>query len=396
MPLFRNAAGQGVYLFAHDSSGAKPGDAANITGSYALDGTDHSGFATANPTEMGGGVYWQPLAQAETDANRLAYRWGSSTGGVVVDPVFEATGVQLAEVAHGGEAATLRLGSSGTPAFFVTNSAGNAVRFEATALDGGGLALIGGPDGGNGLYCLGGSNSGDAAILRGQGGNSAGLILQGSGSSAGLDSLGGSGAPGGHFTGGSGSPGLVCEAAGGDADGVKFLGSGSGTGLFCQGGSDGGNGVHFVAGGADLAGVGQGAGAYAEGGGSSGCGIICLAYDGTSEAALSLRGSASGEGPGLSITANSGGVPGLIVIGGPTGHAVALVGGSTSGDGLNITTTSGNAITLSPTGGYGLDGTLSPAMLAQFVTADTTKTADDIAAGSVVYLSQHSIAGLGF
>jgi hypothetical protein len=91
--LRKNVAGQGVYLFAWDSLNSIPktGDAANITGSYSLDGVDHTGFSTANPTEMGGGVYWQPLAQGETNANEAAYRWASTTANVQVNPVFKDT-----------------------------------------------------------------------------------------------------------------------------------------------------------------------------------------------------------------------------------------------------------------------------------------------------------------
>ncbi len=102
--LLKNITGQGVYLFAYDTLNnvAKTGDSANITGSYALDGTNTNGFTTANPTEMGGGVYWQPLATAETNANAIAFRWASATAGIQIAPVLVfTTGVSIPVVAPG-------------------------------------------------------------------------------------------------------------------------------------------------------------------------------------------------------------------------------------------------------------------------------------------------------
>ena len=102
--LLKNTGSQGVYLYEYIVATGLPktGDAANITGSYTLDGTDHAGFTTANPTEIGGGVYWQPLAQGETNANIAAYRWASTTSGVQINPVFVlTTGAGLPAVAPG-------------------------------------------------------------------------------------------------------------------------------------------------------------------------------------------------------------------------------------------------------------------------------------------------------
>ena len=102
--LLKNIAGQGMYLYSYDTINKVPktGDAANTTGSYALDGTNTNGFSTANPTEMGGGIYWQPLAQAETNGNAFSYRWASSTSGVQINPVVGlTTGVSLPVAAPG-------------------------------------------------------------------------------------------------------------------------------------------------------------------------------------------------------------------------------------------------------------------------------------------------------
>src|SRR6516164_6312411 len=94
--ILKNVSGQGVYLYAVDTTSSpylgKTGDASNITGFWSLDGgAETSGFGTAHPTEIGGGAYWQPLAQAETNCNRGSARWVSSTTGIVITPLFFET-----------------------------------------------------------------------------------------------------------------------------------------------------------------------------------------------------------------------------------------------------------------------------------------------------------------
>jgi hypothetical protein len=40
-------------------------------------------------------VYWQPLAQAETNGNRLAFSWSSTTTGITVESQFADTVITL-------------------------------------------------------------------------------------------------------------------------------------------------------------------------------------------------------------------------------------------------------------------------------------------------------------
>lgn len=88
--LIRNRAG-GVYLYASDTSGNPvTGDANNITGSYSLDGGS-AGSLNWSVSEIGSGVYWQPLQAAETDGVAFAYLWASSTPNVVIEPVIGFT-----------------------------------------------------------------------------------------------------------------------------------------------------------------------------------------------------------------------------------------------------------------------------------------------------------------
>jgi hypothetical protein len=97
--LQRNVAGQGIYLFAWDELACAPktGDSANITGALSKDGGADAALGTANPTQIDAttmpGVYWQPLAQAETNAAMLAIFWKSTTANVIIDPVFIETEV---------------------------------------------------------------------------------------------------------------------------------------------------------------------------------------------------------------------------------------------------------------------------------------------------------------
>jgi hypothetical protein len=95
--LYRNIAGQGLYLYAHDTLLNQPklGDAANITGVLSKDGGVGIPF-THNVNETINGLYWQPLTQEETDAAAFAASWTSTTANVQIDPVIGYTEVSTA------------------------------------------------------------------------------------------------------------------------------------------------------------------------------------------------------------------------------------------------------------------------------------------------------------
>lgn len=84
--------------------------------------------------------------------------------------ISTAPSVKLADgVTHGGTTALLRLGSStSTPAFYVTNSGGSAMRLQVTGGNGTGLQ-ISGEGSGHGISALGGSTNGDGFNLGGNG-----------------------------------------------------------------------------------------------------------------------------------------------------------------------------------------------------------------------------------
>lgn len=91
--ILKNTASQGVYLFASDKTTGVglAGDQANITGAISKDGSAEAAFATANPTNIGGGLYWQPLSQAETNCNAFGMRWTSSTSNILIEPIVGFT-----------------------------------------------------------------------------------------------------------------------------------------------------------------------------------------------------------------------------------------------------------------------------------------------------------------
>ena len=116
--IFKAVSGQGVYLFATDSAGsARAGDAANITATISKDGGTPASTATANPAEVGGGVYWLPLSQSETSCNAGAIFAVSSTPNVTVDPVIFYT--------QGG---AIPFAAAGSPGGLPTADASNGVK----------------------------------------------------------------------------------------------------------------------------------------------------------------------------------------------------------------------------------------------------------------------------
>jgi hypothetical protein len=89
MFIYRNRPNQGVYLTEQTGTGPLTGDAANITATVSLDGGAPTVTQTVHPTEIGGGVYWLPLARSETLARLgMAVIASSSTSGATIAPVF--------------------------------------------------------------------------------------------------------------------------------------------------------------------------------------------------------------------------------------------------------------------------------------------------------------------
>lgn len=178
--------------------GTAPGQLVTMLAEYA------SGFFSASVTAVTGSIQGSVLGDVD----------GRVRGNVIAALVGPGCLTQLADgVAHGGSSATLRLGAAGAgPAFHVTNAAGDAARFEATAGNGHGLYAAG-TGTGDGIHAL--------ALSTGRG------ILAQSGSSQGFCAAGG-----------NGSAGFVAQG-GTDASGAAFVGAGSGDGLTLLAGTTG-------------------------------------------------------------------------------------------------------------------------------------------------------------
>jgi hypothetical protein len=128
--LITGGSGQGVFLYAEDttSNAPKTGDAANISGFWSKDGgAETAGFTTAHPTEIGHGVYWQPLTATETNGTQLSYAWASTTSGVRIDPTFITTAAAVVTPPTTAQIATAVWQDATAGDFNVASSIGKAL-----------------------------------------------------------------------------------------------------------------------------------------------------------------------------------------------------------------------------------------------------------------------------
>jgi hypothetical protein len=145
--IFKNVAGQGIYFAAFNGDGeAVAADQANITATISKDGAAPGATATANPTNIGGGGYWLPLSQAETNANQFMVIPVSATAGVTIDPVIvSTTGGAIPLVAFGASGGLSIVGSAMTLAADAVNAnalatdAANEIRTGLSTLDAAGV-----------------------------------------------------------------------------------------------------------------------------------------------------------------------------------------------------------------------------------------------------------------
>ena len=139
--LFKNTVGQGVYIYAHDTitDTAKTGDHVNITAIISKDGGAGNATATLHPTSVGGGIYWFPLSQAETNADAIAIYAASSTSGVQIDPVIILTQAgaipKVAAGAAGGLATSTGVPIPSVPVYALDAPSGIVITGPAWAGD---------------------------------------------------------------------------------------------------------------------------------------------------------------------------------------------------------------------------------------------------------------------
>lgn len=91
--IFKNVSGQGIYVEAYNTltQEVQTGDADNISAEISQDGSIGTSLSDITPLEIGGGIYWFDLTQAETNADVFALISVSSTPGVVLDPIIVIT-----------------------------------------------------------------------------------------------------------------------------------------------------------------------------------------------------------------------------------------------------------------------------------------------------------------
>jgi len=95
--MFKNVGSQKIAVFAWDTVAGAPktGDAGNITAQISKDGGATAATDDVNPTELDAadakGVYLFDMLQAETNADLVVLSPVSSTGNIVLEPVFVYT-----------------------------------------------------------------------------------------------------------------------------------------------------------------------------------------------------------------------------------------------------------------------------------------------------------------
>jgi hypothetical protein len=201
--------------------------------------------------------------------------------------------------------------------------------------------------------------------------NEPAMKLTGNGTAAGFSTIGGTTGPGAKFTGGatsgsgihSSAPtsgyGIYALALGDNGSGIHAQGFGDGSGMLLYGGTNG-DGLAcqgYKAGGGIVAHGG------ADGGAGAGAGPGMFANASATGPGMQISGgpTATTTGHGLVINGDfgdaigiyirgAGAYPAIHAAGGATGHGLDIRGGGTSGDGINISTTSGHGVKILPLG----------------------------------------------
>jgi len=173
------------------------------------------------------------------------------------------------------------------------------------------------------------------------------------------------------------SDGLVVNRSTSNSDAVSLTASGSGVGLKATGGAAsgataGGDGIKAIGGAASTTGGGvAGRGVYALGGAGA-------ATTNTARGGFRVEsGADNGAGGDVGMRmVGVGAFPGFEADGGATGAGAKFVGGATSGDAIDLTTTSGDGFNSSPTAGNAMvlaaNGTSKHGLVATGGTAGTS------------------------
>jgi hypothetical protein len=231
-----------------------------------------------------------------------------------------STGVKLGNIAHGGTSAVLTIErliaastTSNEPAMKLTGNGSASGLLSTGGATGHGAKFTGGATSGSGIHSSA-PTSGYGIYAVSLGDNGSGFHGQGFGDGAGM-----------LLYGGTNGDGLACQ------------GHKAGGGIVAHGGADGGAGSG--------AGPGMFANASATGPGMQ----ISGGPTGTTTSHGLVINGDFGDAIGLYIR-GAGAYPAIHLAGGATGHGIDVRGGTTSGDGINITTTSGHGVSIAATG----------------------------------------------
>jgi hypothetical protein len=122
--MYKNVSNQIITVYAFDSSTSLPktGDAANITAYISKDGAAGVASNDVNPTEIGGGLYFFNLTQAETNCDMFSIYGSSTTTNIQIVPKSVYTDPTLVPYIYG----SVNDGSP-TSSSFVGNSGLSAI-----------------------------------------------------------------------------------------------------------------------------------------------------------------------------------------------------------------------------------------------------------------------------
>jgi len=401
LSIFGNGAYNAINISCLGGSGAGIGifggtnqSAIKISGNGTGAGIEIAGGATGHGIEVAGGsTSGKGIDITTTNGQGVSITAGGSSGiGISVNSQGAGIYVSAGNGGAGGTAMILACNSDGyalkldgasdnggslyinsrntgsIPAVKIdSNSTGKAIEIKGgstsghgidiSTTDGNGMNIIANSSAGNiGIYTEGktigiqaqGETNGiwarsyavippSGAGFKATGNGGPGIEAEGEGSFAGIYAKGGSTGPGFHAVGGNSSgSGIKAEAvAAPSGHGIEAIGVGSGyCGIYAQG--DGtGAGIRSKGGT-------TGPGFHAVGGDSSGSGIKAEAV--AAPSGHGIEAIAVGSGYHGFYAKGDGSGSGAKFEGGATGNGINIVGGSTSGNGINISATDGNGI----------------------------------------------------
>lgn len=361
-----NAGGSALTL----SSSGSNGDGLTTSGNGTGAGIKATGGATGNGVRGIGGATSGAGVRAEgTAGNSNALELAGQGTAAGLSSTGGATGPGAKFIGGGTSGDGIDITTTSGDGLNISPTTGHGIVAAGNGTSKHGVKATGGAVAGHGINCTGGGTG--SGIMATSGGGATGDGIKGVAASTNGNGISGAGVgTGAGVLATAGATGHGLQAVGGatSGDGINAVATTSGHGLTTTGVGTTKHGIN-AAGGATtshgIAAVGGGVGhgiAATSGGGATGDGINAT--------------SASTNGNGLA-TAGVGTGSGHISTGGATGPGAKFVGGSSSGDGIDVTTTAGDGISVTPTAGSAIVATANGASKhGLVVTGGTSGTSD--------------------